>query len=161
MIVETSGEADPDWQALSALAAAFYDGLYAGAVNAAFLPLPTAAVLGVTRFVARRDGEALGCAALVQHEGGSGEIKRLFVRQEARGAGVGGLLLDAVERRAAGRGLARLQLETSLRLAAATALYLRRGYRVGARFGDYPDHPDSLFLERELAAADGLSPRGA
>src|SRR5580693_6471439 len=48
-------------------------------------------------FVARRDGRALGCMALVRNSAEKGELKRCFVTQEARGQGVGLALLTAAE----------------------------------------------------------------
>src|SRR5580693_5778993 len=46
-------------------------------------------------FVARHDGTALGCMALVRTGPDRGELKRCFVTEAARGQGVGFALLTA------------------------------------------------------------------
>ena len=50
---------------------------------------------GVTVFVARLQGEAVGTAALVNRDDGSAELKRMFVHEAARGRGVGAAVLAA------------------------------------------------------------------
>jgi len=53
--------------------------------------------------VARIDGAAVGCGALVLGTNGYAEIKRMFADEAARGQGVGRGLLEAIEdRQAAG-----------------------------------------------------------
>jgi putative acetyltransferase len=104
---------------------------------------------GISFFVARRNGRPVGCVALADC-GDYAEIKRLFVRPEARGAGIArGLMahLEAAARRA-GHGL--IRLETGPRLAAALALYRALGYKERGPFGTYADHPASLFMEKRL-----------
>src|SRR5450631_1637540 len=46
--------------------------------------------------LARMDGEAAGCAALRRFDAHRGEAKRLYVRPQFRGRGVGSALLDWV-----------------------------------------------------------------
>jgi putative acetyltransferase len=110
---------------------------------------------GVTFLVARAAagiggrGRALGCAALVDC-GGYGEVKRLFVRPEARGRGVAKALMAAIEARAAAAGLRTVRLETGERLQPAVALYRALGYAPRGPFGAYAPHPASLFLEKRL-----------
>lgn len=51
-----------------------------------------------TVFVARVDGEAIGCAVLMRPFDGISELKRLWVSPSARGTGVGGrLVASAIE----------------------------------------------------------------
>ena len=103
----------------------------------------------VAFLVARREGQPVGCVALV-HCDGYAEVKRLYVTDTVRGLGVAKALMDALESRAAAAGLTLLRLETGPRLAAAVALYAARGYAECPRFGDYEDHPASLFMEKRL-----------
>jgi putative acetyltransferase len=91
----------------------------------------------VTFFVARRDGAAIGIAALVDRRDGSAELKRMFVSGLARGLGAGRALLDAVESEAVAAGIALLQLETGPLQHAAIALYERSGYHRIPGFGQY------------------------
>ena len=55
--------------------------------------------------VARRDGELLGTIALRIIAPGHAEMKRMFVRAEARGSGLGRRLLEALEDAARQRNL--------------------------------------------------------
>src|SRR5436190_2280171 len=51
-------------------------------------------------FVARCRGAAVGCGALRAHPSGYGEVKRMFVRPDLRGKGVGRAILRRVEKEA-------------------------------------------------------------
>ena len=103
----------------------------------------------VTFFIARRNGAPLGCVAL-RDCGAYAEIKRLFVRPEARGSGTGRALIAHLEGAARAAGHRSLRLETGPRLAAALALYRALGYKERGPFGDYAAHPASLFMEKAL-----------
>lgn len=106
---------------------------------------------GVTVFVGRdEDGTALGMAALVQKSDGSAELKRMFVHADARGRGLAGSLLGAVEAEAVRAGVATLQLETGPLQHAAIALYERRGYARIPNFGDYVGDPHSVCYAKDL-----------
>ncbi|WP_348789082.1 GNAT family N-acetyltransferase [Leifsonia sp. NPDC080035] len=106
---------------------------------------------GVTVFVGRDEGgSALGMAALVAKHDGSAELKRMFVRPEARGRGLASALLGAVESAAADAGVAVLRLETGPRQPAAIALYERRGYSPIPLFGEYIGDPNSICYEKAL-----------
>ncbi len=106
-----------------------------------------------TRFlVARLDGRAQGCVALVD-KGGYGEVKGLFVRPEARGKGVGRALMAALEAAARDLGLTCLRLETGRELGAATRLYRALGFHDRDAFGTYPAEASSLFMEKPIDAA--------
>lgn len=95
-------------------------------------------------------GQPLGCVALRTIAPQTGEVKRLYVIPAARGQGIGMQLMQQVEQTARSRGLVRLQLETGALLTESVHLYERCGFRPCGRFGDYPDDPRSLFLEKWL-----------
>lgn len=103
----------------------------------------------VTFLVARDGGAALGCVAMVDC-GAYAEVKRLYVPGAGRGRGVARALMAALEGRARAQGLAHVMLETGERLGPAVALYRALGYEVRGPFGDYPEHPASLFMEKAL-----------
>jgi putative acetyltransferase len=105
---------------------------------------------GVTVFVARTDHGAVGMAALVEADDGSAELKRLFVDSSARGQGIAGRLLDALETHAGESGIPLVQLETGTLSLAAIALYEKRGYRHIPRFGPYVDSASSVCMEKSL-----------
>ena len=99
--------------------------------------------------VARRDGIAVGCVALLV-AAPAGEIKRMFVASEARGLKLGAALLAAIEMEARGARLSLLRLETGPRSAAALALYTAGGYQPCGPFPPYGPSPHSIFMEKRL-----------
>ncbi|MDR6971815.1 GNAT family N-acetyltransferase [Leifsonia shinshuensis] len=110
---------------------------------------------GVTVFVARVDGRALGIAALVVGDASDraaprAELKRMFVHEDARGRGLARLLLSAIERAAADAGVAELRLETGPLQHAAIALYERSGYARIPNFGPYVGDPYSVCYAKAL-----------
>jgi len=79
-------------------------------------------------FLARLDGAAVGCGgvALIAD---FAEVKRMYVRDVARGRGVAKALLARIEVEARKAGLALLRLETGNRQAAALRFYARAGFQ--------------------------------
>ena len=104
----------------------------------------------VTFVLARTAGVAVGCGAVVHHDGYA-EVKRMFVRPAFRGQRIGALILGELERRARQAGLTVARLETGVAQPEALALYERAGYVRRGPFGDYPDDPLSVFMEKSLA----------
>jgi putative acetyltransferase len=105
----------------------------------------------VTFIVARVDGKALGCGAVVDSSEGWAEVKRMFVSPEARGRKLGRRLMDRIEVVAAERGASMLRLETGGRQPEALELYRRSGFVEIGPFGKYRPDPLSLFMEKPLA----------
>jgi len=99
--------------------------------------------------VARVNGKALGCVALIDQIK-YGEVKRLFVAAEARGLGLGRALMRALEQAASDLGLCRLKLETGPALSEAVSLYRSLGYDDAEAFGGYPDIDSNIFLEKHV-----------
>ena len=98
--------------------------------------------------VASRGTAVIGCVGLRLLPGGLGEVTRVFVEPAARGAGVGGLLMRAVEDAARDQGLSRVRLDTRSDLTEARRLYARNGYQPAAPFNDgWAD----LWFEKSLA----------
>ena len=107
---------------------------------------------GVTLFVARSNGgAAIGIAAIVLRGDGSAELKRMFVSDAARGQGVAGALLAAVEEHAAAASVGLLQLETGPKQLDAIALYEKHGYAHIANFGPYVGDEFSVCMEKVLS----------
>jgi len=109
-----------------------------------------------TVFIARdASGAAVAMGALKRHAGGLGEVKRMFTRPEARGGGVAGKIVDAVETLARREGLTRLALETGAveSFAPAWRVYERQGFTRCGAFLDYPpDSPHNIYYEKLLSA---------
>lgn len=77
------------------------------------------------------NGEAVGCIALRPYSGALKfcEIKRLFVRQGARGAGIGRNLVRRAIRHAKSRKYQQVVLESLPKMTEAHALYESFGFR--------------------------------
>ncbi|HVJ40294.1 MAG TPA: GNAT family N-acetyltransferase [Dongiaceae bacterium] len=140
----------PDVATLFALSEAYAAALYPPEdrhmVDADFLEAPHIRFL-----VARWQGKAVGCGALVIGAGGFAELKRVVVDPEVRGRGIGRALMQALEAVARAEGIRVIQLETGPDSAPALRLYRACGYRERGPFGAYRPSPFSLFMERELA----------
>jgi putative acetyltransferase len=78
-------------------------------------------------FIAERDGEALGCCALIRIEDGF-EVSKMTVTPAARGLGLARRLLEICEAAARQAGALRLYLETNSALKPAIALYESAGF---------------------------------
>ena len=84
---------------------------------------------GGVLLIARDDGKAAGCVALRGLDAGTGEMKRMYVRDAYRGSGLGRRLAVAVVDEARKRKYGRLVLDTLPKLAPAIALYRDLGFR--------------------------------
>jgi GNAT superfamily N-acetyltransferase len=104
-----------------------------------------------TYLLAWRDGQAVGCGALRQHDPFTGEVQRMFVTRGARRDGVARALLERLEQAAWSLGYHRLVLETGVRQAPAIALYSGCGWRRIAPFGRYVGDPTSLCFGKTKA----------
>lgn len=81
---------------------------------------------------------------------GVGEIKRMYVRESARGRGISRLLLAHLEYTAVEAGIHRLVLETGLAQPEAIGLYRSAGYVDVEPFGHYVGYADSVHLGKTL-----------
>jgi putative acetyltransferase len=101
--------------------------------------------------VAREGGRALGCGALRSLGEPVAEIKRMYVRPEARGRGIGALVLGVLEQQAVESGFRVMRLETGPLQPEAVRLYERAGYREIPCFGAYSAGVASRCFERRIA----------
>jgi GNAT superfamily N-acetyltransferase len=99
-----------------------------------------AAIAGSECWSAHRDGVQIGFARLVTDRATFGYLADVFVVAEARGAGVGTALVEAVTARADEYGLRRLILAT------------RDAHGVYRPFG-FTDSPSGLLMERTVDPA--------
>ena len=79
-----------------------------------------------------------------------GEIKRVYVSKSGRGRGTSLHIMEALETNALDKGVCILRLETGIYQPEAIGLYEKLGFRKRDRFGDYPDDPVSVFMEKTL-----------
>jgi GNAT superfamily N-acetyltransferase len=78
--------------------------------------------------LAMHNGKPVGCGMSHTLSPGTAELKRVFVRDEARGLGAGRDLMQALIAQCRSDGFERILLDTSTRLLAARALYLSLGF---------------------------------
>jgi GNAT superfamily N-acetyltransferase len=89
--------------------------------------------------VATREGAPVGCGGVRMLAPDRAEVKHLWVRPVARGAGLGRELLSELERRAVDLGALEVVLDTNARLEAAQSLYRTSGYLDIAPYNDNPN----------------------
>ena len=112
---------------------------------------------GIRFFLARLDGAAVGCGGVALFADFA-EVKRMYVRDVARGCGVAQALLARIEREVQDAGLALVRLETGARQIAALQFYQRAGFEICAAFGAYSTMAPqavatSVFLQKQLGTA--------
>jgi putative acetyltransferase len=109
---------------------------------------------GVLFFIARLDGEAVGCGG-VRFGDGLAEVKRMYVRPPARGRDVAKGILARLEEEARRRDFDRVVLETGDAQRAAIRFYERAGFTRCGVFGAYATMPKraterSVFFEKRI-----------
>jgi putative acetyltransferase len=80
---------------------------------------------------------------------------------EARGRGIGERLLAALEEHARSDGIPMLRGESGVHQPAALRVCERAGFVRCGPFGDYPDDPLSVFMEKQLGPAMAKRPGGS
>ena len=94
--------------------------------------------------VARSDGEAVGCGALVPMDESCVELKRMFVAKEERGLGIATMILarefdyDAI------------RLETGIKQPESIALYGKAGFYRIPNFPPFTDDSSAVCFEKKI-----------
>jgi ribosomal protein S18 acetylase RimI-like enzyme len=99
--------------------------------------------------LARRGAEVAGCVGLRPLDAARGEMKRLYLRPQFRGHGMGRRLAEAVIAEARAIGYASLVLDSLASMRAARALYDSLGFREIPAYYDNP-LPGVLYAELDL-----------
>lgn len=96
--------------------------------------------------------QLLGCGALRHLSAEHAEVKSMHTIKGHRNQGIGRAMLCHLIGEARRRGYRQLNLETGSQdsFAPARGLYESMGFAYGDPFGDYQDHPDSVFMSRTL-----------
>jgi len=105
-------------------------------------------------FVVRREGQALGCGGVAFLDGFA-ELKRMYVRPEARGQGIADTLIARLTEECVASGRRLLLLETGSHSLAAIRFYGRHGFRTCDAFAPYTAMPaasivTSVFMEKAV-----------
>ena len=127
------------------------------------LPLDAIFAPHIRFFLARLNGTAIGCGGVALFADFA-EVKRMYVREAARGRGAAQALLGQLEVETRGAGLSVLRLETGDKQKAAIRLYERAGFTRCAAFGAYAAMPPeavatSVFFEKRVAPRPSKSTR--
>jgi carbonic anhydrase len=99
--------------------------------------------------LACENGQPAGCVALRPFEPGVCEMKRLYVRPQYRGSGLGRILIDRIIGEAKAAGYERMRLDSLASMTSAIALYRQFGFRDIPAYRENPI-TGSLFLELPL-----------
>ncbi len=101
--------------------------------------------------LAKRGDHVLGCIALKPLElPHTAEIKRLFVRPQARGKGVGKALIEVILKTARQLGYGEIKLDTLPEMEGAIALYKANGFVPIPPYGSHP-YPGLVTLGLKLS----------
>jgi len=104
----------------------------------------------VAFFVIWHDGTPAGCGGIKLFNTDYGEVKRMYVRPQYRGLGLGNLMLNHLAAYAYERQIFTLRLETGIYQKEAIRLYERYGFARRGPFGEYKEDPMSIYFEKRL-----------
>jgi len=105
---------------------------------------PTGALI-----IARDSDRAMGMVALRRIDDERCEMKRLYVRPDARGSGLGTRLIERIASEARGRGYREMRLDTLPVMADAQRLYQQAGFEDIEPYYDSPV-PGTRFMRKRL-----------
>ena len=111
-------------------------------------------------FVVQGD-DVLGTCAVIRHNSEEFEIAKMAVAPEARGRGLGDLLMEKAVEFARGRGAARVIIVSNTLLEPAIRLYRKHGFVPVPLESDGRYRRANIRLERELRIREPVEPRGA
>ena len=106
---------------------------------------PTGALL-----LAEDQGKAVGCVAFKKIANEVCEMKRLYVRPNSRGKGVGKLLTETILQKARNFGYKRVRLDTLPSMKEAISMYVSMGFKPIEAYR-YNPVGGTLYLELELS----------
>jgi len=104
----------------------------------------------VVFFLTRYEGRLAGCGGIKMFGTDYGEVKRMFVRPEFRGKGLGKAMLRHLADYARSNDASLLRLETGIYEVEAIGLYESFGFRRRAPFGEYVEDPMSVYFEKNI-----------
>lgn len=100
-------------------------------------------------FLVEKNGETLGCGGIRRYDDQAAELKRMYLRPELRGLGLGQQLLNMAMTAAINLGYQSLRLDTVPTMTAAIALYRKNGF-VTLDFHKKGDPEGLIYMEKNL-----------
>jgi putative acetyltransferase len=100
--------------------------------------------------VARSEGNAVGCGALVPMDEYAVEVKRMFVSKEERGLGIATMILDELERLAREFDYDAMRLETGVKQPESIALYGKAGFYRIPNFPPFENDSSAVCFEKKI-----------
>jgi putative acetyltransferase len=100
--------------------------------------------------VAYLNENPVGCGAIKKHSHDTGEIKRMYTKESARGMKVAATVLGELEAIAKELGLKFCILETAKALKPAVQLYQKSGYELTENYDQYKNIETSVCMKKSL-----------
>jgi putative acetyltransferase len=97
------------------------------------------------------DDFAVGCGAIKPYSETTMEVKRMFVDEAHRSAGLATIILNELEKWATELGFRHCILETGIRQPEAIRLYTKNAYQSIPNYGQYEGVASSVCFEKWLA----------
>ena len=104
------------------------------------------------------DGKPVGGGAIRRYDETTVELKRVFVRPEYRGKGIGMTLVSKLIAWARELGYRKMILETGELLAESCHVYGKLGFQKIPNYGAYVNMPESLCMGLDITGVDEGSP---
>lgn len=96
------------------------------------------------------NSNAVACGALKWYNDEIAELKRMYVKKEARRKGYAGMVLKELEVWSKELGYKKCMLETGKRMSDAIAFYVSNQYLRIPNFGQYKHKGDSICFEKTI-----------
>ena len=98
--------------------------------------------------IARSGSKAAGCGAIRRIDDSTGELKRMYAKEQ--GLGVGTSILNFLENKALEFGYSRLICETRKINVGACSFYIRNGFHVIPNYGKYQGRDEAVCFEKRI-----------
>ena len=148
IIIKRTDRNDPDFQSLVVLLDADLANRD-GELHAVYSPHNKLKYID-TVLTAYLDDVPVGCGAFKAFNDTSVEVKRMFVKPDARGNGIAKLVLKELELWAAEKGFIYTTLETGKKNPEAVNLYQKQGYHLIDNYGPYIGMDNSICMQKTL-----------
>ncbi|WP_349671733.1 GNAT family N-acetyltransferase [Lacrimispora sp.] len=98
--------------------------------------------------IARSGSNAVGCGAIRRIDDSTGELKRMYAKEQ--GLGVGTSILNFLENKALDFGYSRLICETRKINAGACSFYIKNSFHIIPNYGKYQGRDEAVCFEKRI-----------